>query len=108
MSVLHSRRKGGDNGVENIYILKNFRVDVWIHRAGKEDWEKHKMLLTNCKLRDIGRNLQLSVQDIRVSENGRRYLSQDLLRMDSTVYQNMRIGQDMNTLHLFVNDSVVE
>lgn len=82
--------------IQNIYILRSFRVQVWRMMPDKTQ-RTETVTLNHCKEKDLSRLLGYEVTCVAYSEDGIHFLPPDA-RTDN-VYRNLRIG-DYNVIHV--------
>lgn len=96
----HFNQQDHAHQINNIFVLKNFEVQVIMHKFGDEHpCFNEKMKFQHCCENDLGRRLGLKIKDIQYSEDGKVFLLPS--RRQAFMYQNLRAG-NFNTVHLLI------
>ena len=86
--------------IDNIYILKSFRVIIWfIEQSNPINVKKELLTIQHCKEADLGEQLGKEIHEIQYSENGRIFL--DPSQKGPFVYGNLRAG-NFNVVHVLI------
>ncbi len=89
--------RSGAGKIDNIYVLQDFTIPVWIHNG--RQIEKKVMKIPHCSETMLMNLLNLPVERMEYSENARRF--KDSSTRKDLIHSNLTTG-GFNTLHLFV------
>lgn len=82
--------------IDNIYILKSFRVIVWFRSASIGKTDRQLLTISHCKEADLGKQLGKDIKEVQYSENGKIFL--DPSQKGPFIYGNLRAG-NFNVVH---------
>lgn len=85
--------------IDNIYILKHFKVIVWIRSTKSPEIHRELKIINHCKEAELGEQLGKKVLEVQYSENGRVFL--DPAQKGPFIYGNLRAG-NFNVIHILV------